>query len=515
MLVLLFLSAKYGGNTLSLKNIALNVVLLLVVICLSFNITHLVAHTSKGVAVVSQNKELTIKRDRQVIIFIPCSPQELEKIGTNNNIIELTGSRSEEGAFGFDIVQNCGLMPSRRLRLQRNICSNHRVLFSDRDLAWMNTSGIAIVVNVHYATVTRKFISEVGVKYPEIRDDSNAFLKCEYVKFAENTKDLMFYLCSTRTVVVDNILPEIKSEIVCDRLSENEVILNIYDVLLWEVFRSFPSDKFTTNEEKKLWLDGNDGRIAMFLLRNFSLPSITGSRDVYLPNPETTRTLNSKLDWVLMNMAGCAVIESEEILTSVFGRIKNVLCNLDCRLYSYNFLYQVQGYCIDYHSTLYDLMCKDLRDRSYQCIFALASCRDSSDAAMTNNFIHGLLRSVNCCDLIGEVQYVLENGCFDKVIDSSMACYDTLGLRDILKMLSMDGEKRYTFRDLVNCAREHLVKRYVVNSLSLVPRRILSTEVGKVESVVLVSKKNCAKEGASAIMLNDIVEQCSYSYVPW
>ncbi|WDM84808.1 hypothetical protein K6025_02765 [Ehrlichia sp. JZT12] len=268
LIVLVACFIKFSDDSLTLKNVFFSVALLVVLILMIANTIHFVVHTSQGVAVIPQDEELSIKEGEQVIIFISCDSKELSEIGTDNNIIKLTGTRSGRKVFFFDITQSCGLMPSRRFRLQKAIEKNHEILFSDKDLAKINSPGIAIVVRgkVNSISTLMKHVDKKNdVIYPEIKDDGTVLLKHRYVAIATTERDLELCLQDTKSMMVDNILPEIRSKIISEsQVSNGEVILNMYHVLLWYIFRSFPYNPFSTDEEKNYGLMKMMGKLLYF-----------------------------------------------------------------------------------------------------------------------------------------------------------------------------------------------------------------------------------------------------------
>ena len=501
LMILIACFAKFKSNLLGLNNFLFSVALLVMAILIIITVVHLIMHTSQGVAIVSQNEELHIEEGEQFIIFISCDPEKLSKIDAGSNIIKLTGSRVGRKVFFFDIKQNCGFLPSKRFRLQKGVYNNHEILFSDKDLAKINTSGIAIIVKGKVSsllTLIEYVDKKNDIMYPEIKEDGTVLLKYRYAGIATTIKDLKLFLQDTKSIIVDSILPEIKSEIISEsRVFDGEIILSIYSILLWDVFRSFPCNAISTDEKRKMWLDGNDGKIALFLLKNFSLSSMTGYDEVCLPNSRTAKVLNDKIKWVEDHMENCRTIESEKILTHIFDRIKNVLHNLDTRIYSYSFLYSAKDCCVNSYGKLEDLIRSNLSVHPYKYIFALASCQYRGDnATMSNNFIHKLLRAENFGELIDTVQSVLDNGFFDRVIKGDMSYYHALKIPDVLKELSINNDKKdYSFGDLVNHAREYIMKKCVVNNLPLVSKDSVSKKIGCVEGIVLFSeKKVCMKK---------------------
>ena len=495
LIILIFSTCfiDFKCNSFTLEKFFFGFAFFLINVLMLVDIVNLIMHTTRGIAVV-KNKEFSIKEGEQVVIFISCSPKELKKIGTNNNVINLIGSRSEEGVFSFDITQNCGFMPLKRFSLKKDICDNHRILFSNEDIARINVPGIAIVVNIDSVGKLKRYVKQRGIMYPEIKDDRIALLRYECIKFAEDEEDLIFYLRDVQNIVVNNILPSVKNEIVPE-VYEGKFVLNTYDVLLWQIFRSFPCDEFTTDDERTSWINSNDGRIAVFLLKNFNLSSMTGYEEVRLPNSKTTKDLNDKIEWVKANMEDCSEVESSEILPYVFNKIKTVLYTLDCRLFSYSCLYRYKNYGVSYEYKLVDIMYNHLDLYPHGYIFALASCNDNSNLTDTNNFIKRLLLLGNYGEVIDEVQSILDNDYLDELVTNT-SYFNTLKISHVFEALSIDESKQNcTFRELINYARAYIVKKYIVDTLPLVPQKVSYKKIGDIGSIVLVpERKVCTKK---------------------
>ncbi|WDM84821.1 hypothetical protein K6025_02830 [Ehrlichia sp. JZT12] len=449
---------------------------ILTLIVLEFVFTIYFAIYKNSVPVILQDRPLTINEGEEAVFFVPCSPEELEKIDVGNNIVKLTECASDVGILNLNVIQNGKSCISRKL----NLCNTfeYEILLNNDELSKVGgCSGLYIFVKVNSISRIREIIefaernveeSVSFVKFLEV-SDGTLILNYKNIKFVQDKRDARSFL---RT-----------------QLSSGRKSISFYDLLLQRVFESCPDDKKSVyqingskfpgrNQVDNLWINKPDGRMALFILSNFPPDQIIIGRSKIFGG----RILNKKVGWIQGYIERNGRIRDE----SYFKKMIDELKDIQFQQYEMN-LYDnlhVDYYVDNQGNSISSLMCEDCKNASiYPYIFAIAAYDSDYYFDETNDFIKKLLHSKGYGYLIKQSSDMLR-GYLDKSIIDSPKC-EGMSIPYILTMLSLD--RNCTGQELVNCTREYIVKRYV----SHVPpfyNLCSSIKVGNVKNIVLTSR---------------------------
>ncbi|WDM84823.1 hypothetical protein K6025_02840 [Ehrlichia sp. JZT12] len=274
----------------------------------------------------------------------------------------------------------------------------------------------------------------------------------------------------------------------------DNIPVTMFNILLIELFKSCPDkkkfiypvkvgNKFIMEDGVQYWINTPDGKLALFLLSNFSLREITGTTNVIYQSKRgnLSRLVNDILCYIdARNKNGDFVErifmkERKYNLDLLINRIRNIEYE-EKKIDLYEDLHM--DYRVNNRELISSLMYKDLLNNSiYKYIFAIASYQVGDSYTETNEFIRKLLYAARYQDVFSEIEVMLAD-LSDEIV--STTCID------ILKILSVD-KKKCNKEEIINCARHFITRKYMFD---LMPLRLYITDVtvGSVEDIILTSR---------------------------
>ena len=470
LLFLIFL--KKNKLKSDILDIVFIVILVTLAICKIMTIIHL-AMNMRGIPIKYQDSSLVIKENEGCIFFIPCTcdSEELSKIDVDSNILEFVSHDTDGDDDKLLIVQNRGLFTNQELTL--SISGEYKIIDKINCISQMNSSGLCVFVKeknvqsdmdrMEEYIDTNKFLH--GFTYIEMYNKT-LFLRRKCLKFIESKDKANASLCLSSIV-------DVKSGI------------TLYDCLLQQLFEFCPNNKkyifpkpdfFSgrNNNDDYFWINSDNGKIALFLLRNFPPSRVIQRNQIY---GDSASGLNKKVAYIQDYIDKNPKMRCENCLDEVFSLLRDVACS-QYRVNLYNNLFK--NYSVDGETEIRDLILQDLDQDIYRYIFTIASYQDDSPS---NKFIRELLMEKTDEDFVNSIKTILNN--YRGPMIKTSPDYKRLKIDDILKVLSLSSRTRCTVSQLVKRVREYIVKRYTQNLMPFYSE-VCSVELGSVEDIVIL-----------------------------
>ncbi|WDM84817.1 hypothetical protein K6025_02810 [Ehrlichia sp. JZT12] len=415
-----------------------------------------------------------INSERICILLIPVINDELNRINVEDSIIELrsdqVGSIIDSSLkLRFCMAQSSGLLFSEGSMLQLDTSRDCKILFNDDDLAHVNTQSLCVLLkNVSDVKKLMKECKDLRIKYPEIKDGV-LWLHYDASKVVNDEETLKVLLSSFQ-----------------------EDGLTIYDVLIKRLFHFCPGNEKSVDKNvsvtKEAWINTRDGKMSVYFLSIFAPLEVLGRKTVY-ENEEGD--LNEKIEYVLNHIEQNGITTSEFNFTDLLEFIKEkIFGNRKSEMPLYSMMNRNLLLTKDIKMSLNDLICQDIKSGIYKYILAIACVNDGGDNcpfAETNYFIQCLLFLQGYEGLVSQMRNMLND--YNGKINCNSPDYKNFKIDRVITMLSVKNSKECTNRELIKCAREYLVKRYVHQIAMLTGKSSFCSRIGSIESFVLISGK--------------------------
>ena len=495
-------------------NIVFGIGSLVMLVCFMVSIVHFVMHF-QGISVKFSDRVSLLAEEKGKKIFALfgylSSADQLTEISGNNitdfqpdsktMMYNLTG---EEQDYGFDIVETCGLFPSRKFKLQLDSNLKYKMVFNPSDLSKLQSPGFCILVNANANTLKMKEkiekLQDFYIRFPKVENGS-LYIHYGYKKFAETLDDARLILSKRLGYQSESDLSQCKS-------------VTLYDLLLHNVFLTCPGDEkdicpmgngnsLTIGDQSKFWINQPNGKMALFLLSNFSLYNIAGRGEVWLSNSQNLDDLNKKIRCIQGYIARHGKSQDSSPLSELFNRLRRIISYNQEKI-TYCSLHK--NYLLSKGRYLSEAISEDLKDNTERYIYALASYQDCTSAAQSCDFIKNLLRSNGCEDLISQAESLLGGELYEE-IKHDAPCYESMRIFSVGRRLFSgvrDTRLWYTGRELIDAAREYILKKYIPDQLGLIDEKFSSMMIGPVDKIVFLNEKEKVKV-ASSISVGEVV----------
>ena len=487
-------------------SIAFGIISLVMLSCLVVSVFHLIMFF-QGISVKFTGKSsLLLKEEGKEMfaLFIPLSSDQLILISKidGNNIISfqpdvesamMYTSKREDKNCKFDVKETCGLLPSKKFEL--HLDGNYQMIFNTSDFSKLCKPGFCILLKASVNALKIKEqierLQDFYIRFPRIKNNI-LHINYGYKKFAESYDDARMIL-SRRSINQSY-----------DNLSENKVV-TLYDVLLHRIFMSCSNNETNvypmgdSDQERRLWIDKPDGRMALFLLSNFSLEAITGRKEAYLDDPKSLNILNKKITWVKNYIANNGKLNDSNYLSSLFDKLRSIICSEE-RITYYSLH---RNYLLSDGRRLGEAICQDLEDDLDPYIYAIASYQDCEGVDKTCNFIKNLLCISGHEGLIDGAQFLLDD-MLCKEVRYDVPCYEFMNIFRVMRKLFPQQDIMWcTGRELIDAARKYILDRYIPCKLGLFNEKFSSMEVGPVKECIFVNNDENV-EVETSIEIDDI-----------
>ena len=496
-LVILLCLFTFKNSLLASKSssIALSAVLAILLICELICIVHLTVYKALGISIKYQDGQFVIQEGKEIVLFIPSTCEELSKINVESNILSFVTYCTEGTKFELRVVQNKGLLPNRKFNL--TISDQHQII-DKANYTQVNSPGLCIVVKTDISQVELNQVIEgnsvskdlYSSVYKEIRDRT-LFLERRALKFVDVKNDESAKLCLSSVLDIENDI-------------------TLYDCLLQNLFESCPIDKksmfpkskgffsfFSRSNDDDSWINGINGKIALFLLTNFPLDKVIGRKKIH---GNEVSNLNRQISYVQSYIDKNPTVRSVSYLDKVFDMMKSIACS-GYKIDLYDNL--CKDYCIDGETQIHDLVLQDLNNPIYKYVFAIASYQDGDASIETNEFIRELLAKKTDKIFVDEIDSVLSNN-HKKPFIRGLSDYKKLKIDDLVTVLSLDPKKRYTAKQLISSARAHIMKKYT-DCLKHFYGEIVSVKVGDVRNIMILEDQTVL---SNFTLINNVANVC-------
>ena len=466
--------------------------------CLMASIIHCIMHC-QGISVkfCDQASLISEKKGKEIFAFFGylSSPDQLFKISGNN----ITEFRLDSGTMvynstgegeqdcKFDVVETCGLLPNKKFKLQVNSSLDYKMIFDVSDFSKLQSPGFCIFVQPNGNTVKIKEkmekLRDFYIRSPKI-ENGILYINYGYKKFLESIEDARLILSKRVGIQSDG--------------SVSQNVVTLYDLLLQKVFRSCPSDEediypinrdgdpafMSSDRRRDFWINQPDGRMALFLLSNFSLYSIAGRGSVCLSNARRLDDLNKKICCIQRYIARNGKLQDTSCLSDLFEKLRGIICDEEkiayCSLH--------KNYLLNGGRYLSEAICEDLEDDLDRYIYAIASYQDYMGVAQSCNFIKNLLCSSGHENLVDQAKSLLDGNLYE-AIKYNAPCYESMKVFQIVNELFSGSRMWYSGKELINAARQYIVRKYIPNQLGLFDEKFSTLAIGHVDQIIFIDGK--------------------------
>ncbi|AHX04681.1 hypothetical protein [Ehrlichia japonica] len=422
-----------------------------------------------------------VKKNEQVMLFIPLSDDQLNKLDLESDIVEIKYDRVESGIninedknIVLNITQKkCGLWGKRTVDVV--VDSNRKCMLLEDNvyISHMNSRGIAVLVNKKMSSIG-DIVHKDGfrIKYPEMKDGVLS-LACSYNVICSTLKDTLDML---RYRVED---PE-----------SYDYGYSIYELILKDLLIRFPYD-IPTGEKDSRTGQSNGYKLAMALLTAFSTSKVLGN------SPINEELVNS-VALLKSYMAESKVTSYEEFYPELFERIRYKFCQRHEKIGSYGCLHN--NYYTKYGVTFKEMLISSIRggDSVLASMLAIASCHNGRGFTKTNDFFKEILSSVGCDDLVAEANRLIADGLHRK-IDLSSCEFIKWKIFGALKVILTPSNTACSLDGLIYGARRYIMRKCYssVTTLKCVPYSLIFRSI--YNPVIMTGKESEQVVGSSNI----------------
>ncbi len=401
----------------------------------------------------SHNTLPSIKENEQMALFIPLSEDQFNRLDPKGKIVEIKYDRVKTGINlngEKDIVLNVtqkkyGLCATRVVDVVVNADHKCMLLMKNQNITQLSGRGIVIVVNKRPSEIN-DIVSKTRfyIKYPEMKDGVLS-LTCNY-SATDNTIEHMVHMLRYKVDSTDSVV-------------------SLYELLLKDLLRSCPGDSSLVVPsstslrvgEENLWINQNDGQLAVALLINFSSSMVLGREPILDVNEKLCTKIALLRNYIVQNN----VAPDTGILTRLFERIRYKFCEVHANISQYSCLYN--DYYTKYGVTFSNLISSEIRngDNILAAMVAIASyqCQGVTDfATTTNDFLKGILCSVGSGNLIAEVHDLI-NGDLCKRVNLNSYKLIGLGISCALQVMSKSLGGSCSAEELISYARSYIMSK--------------------------------------------------------
>ncbi|UOD99142.1 hypothetical protein IMW63_02040 [Ehrlichia ruminantium] len=340
-----------------------------------------------GISMKSISKDNTItlrEPSEQVVVFLPIPPEEIHKIDTEYNIIDLLYKKvSYKDSYILNIKQNNTILfSSKNSDIDISLDNTKKVqLFMENhtNLSTKDT-GLYITVNVDKSLLSQSMKKHVGNEILHVTlQDGKLLLTCKYIRFYSS--ELL-----NNSAIKDPYGQEEFEQILRYKVkstSDKSSVRPLYDIIAIRILSNCPP---IDNDND--WAKTEGGKIAIRFFSMFDAKRMLYGQE--LSNKQLAVKLKAITDYIT-NITFKGNMSYDDV---IFNQIKNLYLEKCDETTEYHLLYK-NRYISNTGKRISDKIHENIKkNKLYKYICAIAS-QDSKNplSQKTNEFLHNILFS--------------------------------------------------------------------------------------------------------------------------
>ena len=400
----------------------------------------------------TQQHNLHIRANEQMLLFIPLSNDQSNKLDPTNDIVEIDYDSiksginvNEEKKVVLNITQKYRLFFTKVVNVQ--VDPNHEciLLSNHKQISYNQKSGIFVHIKAE-PSVIKDILSKIHlhIKYFKMKNGVlsltfNYSALCNHIKYA-------FDLLTHKT---------------------GKDSVTLYELLLRDMLKSCPNDSSLLIpssisagiKSEDLWINQVRGRLTLTLLMVFRVSMILGNGSVFDEDEELSSKIKLLQNYIVSNKLTPKpqdIFTLSEKIKRKFYAIHGV-ANYSSLYLDY---YTIRG--MPFSKLISSEICGGHTILAIMIAIASYQCKSSKYHVKTNNFFRRILHSAGSGDLIAEVNNVINGDLSEKINLHSckvLTSKISIGLMLISKSLGSIS----TIREVVNSARDYVMLKYFHN----------------------------------------------------